>query len=273
MTNGVIPGSASDMLKQTLIAWGLSSLLPHLQDYLKQGYDSNTINLALQDTKEWKTRFAGNEQRKAAGLSVLSPAQYISMEEGYRNVMQSYGLPAGFYDKHDDFNNFIGKDISVNELQSRVQVAHDTFLNAPPEYQQMWHQYFGGTGDAIASILDPNVGTQVIADRAQQAQIGGTAKQNGFDVTAARAAQFQQHGTTVAQAQKAYSQIAQSLPTDQTIANRFGSTFNQTQEENDLLLGDAKAATQRQSMYSSENALFGGRPGADVNSGAVSQSY
>lgn len=270
---GNVPSSAADLLKQTLIAWGLQSLLPHLQQYLKQGYDANTINLALQDTKEWKTRFAGNEQRKKTGLPVLSPAQYIATEEQYRNVMQSYGLPSGFYDKHDDFNNFIGNDVSPSEVQARAQIAHDTYLSAPQAFRDMWKSYGFTHGEAIASILDPTVGTQIVQDRASQVAIGATAKLEGINVTQQRAQQFQQHGTTLAQAQAAYQQIAQTTSTDQAIANRFGTQFGQTEEENSLLLGDAQANLKRQNLYGQEQGLFGGRAGANISSAGVSQQY
>lgn len=272
-TNGIIPGSAADLLRQTLTEWGLQSLIPNIQLYLKQGYDSTTINLALQDTKEWKTRFAGNEIRKQKGLSVLTPAQYIAVEEQYRNILQSYGFPAGFYDKHDDFNNFIGNDISPNELQSRAQIAHDTYFSAPAEWRQMWTSYGFSHGDAIAAILDPNTATQLLNDRAQQVEIGGTAKQYGFDVSQQRAQQFQQHGTTLAQAQKAYQQIATSYGTDQNIASRFGTTFNQQQEENDLLLGNGADALKRQTLYNEERGLFEGSTGANNQSLSVSQEH
>jgi hypothetical protein len=272
-TGGTIPGSAAQLLTETLTAWGLQSLLPHLQQYLTQGYDSNTINLALQDTKEWHARFAGNDIRRENGLSVLTPAQYIAAEEQYRNVMQSYGLPPGFYDSHDDFNNFIGNDVSPNEVQTRAQIAHDTYFNAPPEWRQMWAQYGFSHGDAIASILDPTVGTQVIQDRANQIQIGGTAKQAGFDVSQQRAQQFAQHGTTLAQAQKAYSDLSQHFSTDQNIANRFHTQFGQAQEENDLLLGDGQAAQQRQTLYNNEKGLFEGTPGTTSGALGVSQAY
>jgi hypothetical protein len=265
--------SASDLLKQTLIEWGLSSLLPHLQEYLTKGYDSTTVNLYLQDTAEWKARFAGNEIRKANGLAVLSPAQYIANEEQYRNILQGYGLPPGFYDSHDDFNKFIGNDVSPAEVQSRAQIAHDTYFAAPEQMRQLWASYGFSHGDGIASILDPNVGTQIIQDRATQVQIGATAAQNGFQLNQARAQQFQQHGTTLAKAQAAYGQIAQSYGTDQNIASRFGQQFGQTQEENDVLLGDGKAALQRQNLYSDEKGLFDGRGGATAQSLAVSQDH
>lgn len=271
--NGSPLKKASDLLAATLKAWGLSSLLPHLQDYLTRGYDATTINLYLQDTKEWQARFAGNELRKAAGLGVLSPAQYIATEEQYRNVMQSYGLPAGFYDSHDDFNAFIGKDISPAELANRAKIAHDQYMNAPTATKQLWQQYGFSNGDAVAAILDPKVGTQILQDRADTVAIGGAAGQLGINVSGARAGQFQQHGTTLAEAQKAYAFIAQNMGTDQNIANRFGQKFDQTQEENDLLLGLGPEAKQRQSMYANENSIFAGHAGENAQSLSVAQEH
>lgn len=137
----------------------------------------------------------------------------------------------------------------------------------------MWAQYGFSHGDAIAAILDPTVGTQIIQDRANQVQIGGTAKQYGFNVTQQRAQQFAQHGTTLAQAQKAYSDLSQHFQTDQNIANRFQTQFGQTQEENDLLLGDGQAANTRQTLYNEEKGLFDGTPGSNAQSLSISQEH
>lgn len=265
--------NALDLLKDTLTQWGLGSLIKYAQTYVNQGYDSDTINLELQNTPEWKQRFAGNVQRAANGLPVLSPAEYIATEEQYSNVMKSYGLPAGFYDSHSDFNNFIGNDVSPTEVATRAQIAHDQYTAAPPATKALWAQYGFTKGDAIASILDPTVGTQVIQDRATQVAIGGTAAENGFQLNQQRAQAMQQHGTTLAQAQNAYQKIAQAAPTDTNIAQRFGTTFDQTQEENDLLLNQGDATAKRQQLYSNETALFGGHAGADSSSVGVSQSY
>jgi len=267
------PSSASDLLRQTLTSWGLTSLLPHLQDYLTKGYDSTTINLYLQDTPEWKQRFAGNELRKAKGLPVLSPADYIATEEQYRNVLQSYGLPSGFYDQHSDFTNFIGNDLSPTEISQRAKVAYDQYTNAPDDYKQLWNQYFG-PGDAIAGILDPDVATQVIIDRGTQVGIGGAAADQGLAVSGQRAAYLQQHQVTLAQAQQAYSQIAQYGQADRNIGNRFGITGygTQTDEENRLLLNNGPALQQAQVANASERGLFRATPGANQQALGVSQS-
>ena len=76
--------------------YGLASLAPKIVEYIRNGYSADTASIMLQDTSEYKTRFAGNAARVKAGLSALSPAQYLSTEKSYGDVMRKYGLPAGF---------------------------------------------------------------------------------------------------------------------------------------------------------------------------------
>ena len=56
--------SAEELLKQTLKSWGLGDLLDIAKGYLNAGYDMDTIGLLLQQTDQYKKRFAGNEARK-----------------------------------------------------------------------------------------------------------------------------------------------------------------------------------------------------------------
>jgi len=262
------------LMTATLKSWGLSTLLADLKGFIVRGdTNSDTLGLALSQTAAYKTRFAGNAVRAANGLRELNPAEYLAAEEQYHNVLQSYGLPKGFYDKPADFAKFIGADISPAELDARAKVAHDQYENAPAATKALWSQYYGGKGDAIAGILDPTVATQVILDRGNQVGIGGEGAAQGYGVTQPRAQQFQQAGVTIAGARAAYAQIASGAPTDQAIAARFGTTFDQKQEEDSLLLNDAAANQQRQTLYGEEKGLFKATSGgADAQSLGVSQS-
>jgi hypothetical protein len=271
---GDVPNSAADLLKQTLIAWGLASLLPHLQDYLKKGYDSNTINLALQDTQEWKTRFAGNEIRKQNGLSVLSPAQYLAVEEQYHQIMQAHGLPSQFYDKQDDFTKFIGGDVSPSELDARAKIAADQWQNADPATKQAWKNYYNlDDGHAIAAILDQKTALPIIERQAAAAGIGGAAGQQGLDVTRSRAEQFAQFGVSLDQARQAYSNISQVLPAATALGSRFGEQLGQSQLEDASLLGSGEAQRQLQRLGSAEKSDFSGGIGANATTNATSGNY
>jgi hypothetical protein len=273
-SGGNIPGSAAQLLSDTLKAWGLSSLLPHLQDYLTKGYDSNTINLALQDTQEWKTRFAGNEIRKQNGLAVLSPAQYIAVEEQYHQIMQAHGLPSSFYDKQSDFTNFIGGDVSPSELDARAKIASDQWQNADAATKAAWKNYYGlDDGHAIAMILDQKTALPIVERQSAAAGIGGAAGQQGLSVDRSRAEQFAQFGVSLQQAQQAYGNIAQVLPAAQALGSRFGEQFGQSQLEDASLLGSGAATATQQRLVSAEKADFSGGIGANTTTNATSNSY
>jgi len=264
--------SSLQLISDTLRQWGLSSLDDTLRG-LKGDTNPDTLALALSQTPAYKARFAGNAGRVANGLPELSPAQYLATEESYNQILRGYGLPPGFYDSHSDFTNFIANDLSPAELDARAKIAHDQYMNAPDYVKNLWSQYFGTKGDAIAAILDPKVATALIQDRGTQVAIGGAAAARGMSVSAQRALQLQQAGVSGTQAEQGYSKIAQSLPTDEAIAQRFGTKFGQTQEENDLLLGLGPEARQRETLYAEEEGLFKGRSGADAQAAGVPSNY
>jgi hypothetical protein len=62
---------------------GLGTLAPRILEFAKAGYNQDTIELMLQDTEEYKTRFAANEARRAKGLRVLGAGEYLGLEEKY----------------------------------------------------------------------------------------------------------------------------------------------------------------------------------------------
>lgn len=267
--------SAYDLMNATLASWGLTTLGNTLRNLIVKG-DTNpaTLSLELSQTKEYKQRFAANADRVKAGLKELNPAEYLAMEDGYQQVLRAYGMPKGFYDSHSDFNNFIANDLSAHELEQRLQVAHDQYQAAPGYVKSLWSQYFGASpGDAIAAILDPKLGTQLVLDRGQQVALGGAAAQFGYGINQQRAQQFQQSGVSLDAARNAYQQISQSMAGDQSIAKRFGTTVDQTQEENATILGQAPDVQKLKTLHNDEESLFKGGSGIDQNTLGVSQNY
>lgn len=264
--------SAYDLLRATLQAWGLGSLYQDALGFLKQGLSQDEINLKLQDTPAWKQRFAGNEMRLKAGLPVLSPAEYLANEEQYRNVMDQYGIPHTAWDKNTT-DRLIGGDVSSSELQQRVSDVANV-VDGNPNVLKAWNQFYGGgRGGAIAAIFDPKTATPLLEQRTEAAQIGGEALGQGLATSRDRALKFARAGVSLDQARQAYQQIASNLPTDTALSSRFGTTVNQTTEENAALLGNAAAARKQSLLYSEESAQFGGHGAASAASNANSTSY
>jgi hypothetical protein len=259
--------------------FGLGTLAPTIFNYIKQGYGADTITLLLQDTPEYKQRFAGNELRAKAGLGVLSPAQYLSTESSYRAILANAGLPKSFYDQPSDFAAWIGGDVSPTEIQNRVNLEQQTVAQAPNEVKQALTDLYGvSEGDMVAYFLDQSKAVPLLQLQAQAAQIGGQALMRGLsDANAGRLAEL---GISTAQATTGYSQIGESLNTLQQIAQRFGTNFSQTEAENAIFNPNAvvngENATRKQgSLIDQEKALFSGNTGAvsyiGLNAGSQQQ--
>lgn len=264
-----------DFMDSLLKSWGIPQLGNDLKKIITEGMTTqNEITLALSQTHAYKVRFAGNELRAKKGLAQLLPAQYIQLENSYRDVLRAYGMPQGFYDQHKDFEQLIGNDISPSELQTRAQIAHDQYMAAPDYVKNLWNQYFGTKGDAIASILDPKRAMSVIQDRANMVAMGGAAHQSGFgNLNAQDARRLVQAGVTTTQGESGFANIADTMNTDQEIAKRFGTHFGKEAEIGSTFGLDPNAVQKRKTLYDEEQGLFAGQSVSNPNAFGVSQSY
>jgi hypothetical protein len=264
-------------LQQLFTSYGLGSLAPNIFNFVKQGYGADTISLLLQETPEFKQRFAGNVARQKAGLPVLSPAQYLATETAYRQVLQAAGLPKGFYDSNDDFTDWISKDVSPTEVQERAADAAAVVAGSP-ELKDAVRQMYGAVteGDVAAYFLDPGRGEPILRKQLNAAQIAAAGLQRGFGVSQ-YAERFAEQGITAAQAQQGYSQIAQDFQPLQNLAGIYGTTWTQGEAELSAFQSGAPGTEQQQPgaesafqkqrrLASQERAAFAGTSGVNVGS-------
>lgn len=266
--------SVYDLMLSTLRSWGLESLGADLKKLVVGGDTApETLALALSQTDAYKKRFVGNDARRKAGLAELNPAQYIALEEGYRNIAHQYGIPDGYLDKSTT-DKMIGGDVSTAEAQDRLQAAADIVWHSGPEAQQAWDQFYGGgPGGVIASMLDPTKAAPLVERQAAATQIGGAALSQGLTTSRGNAERFAAEGVTLDQARRAYSDIATRLPTDTAVGSRFGTHFGQSEEEAATIEGSASALQQQNSLYAQEASLFGGHGGGSAATGDQGSNY
>jgi hypothetical protein len=234
--------AAIDDLKSILNYYGLGSLADSLSQKIVDDptliSSPDVLLFSIKDTPQYKTRFKGNEVRRAAGLPELSPADYVNMEASYRTTLSGNSLPKGFYDSQDDFANFIGKDISPNELNARVSQGYNAVMQAEPGTKAELKQLYGlSDGDIAAFFIDPERFNQSDAiKKAQAAQIASEARrQAGFSLDAAGAEALATEGITRAQAAQGFQQIGatqelynplmgeQAISQTEQIAGTFGT--------------------------------------------------
>jgi hypothetical protein len=248
-------------LNNLFTSYGLQSLAPKIYDFIKQGYSADTISILLQQTSEYKQRFAGNDARLKAGLPVLSPAQYLATEDSYRQIMQQSGLPKSFYDQPSDFQNFIAGDMSPTELNSRVQLATQATALASPAYKQALNQMGIDDGHLAAYFLDQNRALPMIQKAAATAAIGAEALQRGFQFNQENAGNLAAEGITQAQAASGYGQIGQQYGQLKNLASIYGGAWNQQMAEQDVFVGGTSATQQKNQLIGEERAQFSGASG------------
>jgi hypothetical protein len=263
----------SQILKRQLTEWGLTDLFADVDRLIKEGLGEDAINVQLQQTDAYKRRFAANEQRIARGLSALSPAEYIAVEESYRRVMQSYGLPAGFWDQVEDFTGLIARDVAPDEVNERVKTARDAFLSADTETRNMWRELYGlSDGAGIAAVLDPDRALPIVERMAATARAGATAVRNGLQADRGRLESYVDQGFSASDLTAAFGEIGTVFGAEQGMAARFGRSFSQADSEEARIRGTASALRRQQELYASEQALFDTRAAADAASLSRRQS-
>ena len=243
-------------------SYGLDSLAPKIYDFVKNGYSADTISILLQDTKEYKERFAGNEARVKAGLPVLTAGEYLATEASYRQIMQSAGLPSGYYDQPSDFNSWIGNNVSPSEVQQRVDLATQATVLANPNYKKALNAMGISDSELTAYFLDQKKALPYIQKAAATAAIGAQALAQNLAFDQAYATDLATQGVTADQAAQGYAQIAGELDTLGDLAGIYGSSWDQREGEKAVFQGDAGAIKKRGQLASRERAAFGGSAGA-----------
>lgn len=253
-----------EYLRLTLENWGLATLAPKARDYLNQGFEAETVLLKIQETPEYEQRFIGNMARKKAGLSVLGPKEYLAMEDAYRAVLRSSGMPTGFYDEPQDFANFIAKDVSATELKSRVDLASTVVNSADPFLVGQLKDYYNLTkGEMLAYTLDPERAVPLIERQIKAAEFGAAAQRQDITVSAPMAEQFASMGVTKTQAEQGFQTVAQVLPGATKLADIYNKTYGQEQAIAETFggAGAAQAAEQRRQLVELEKSSFAGQAG------------
>jgi hypothetical protein len=264
---------AAAYIRSTLEQWGLGTMASVVLGYV-QGGDSVDVAVAkLRETNEYKTRFKANEIRRQKGLPALTEAEYLSTEASYRSVMRSYGLPEGFYDSYDDFQKFLGEDVSPQEMRDKVVEASERYIFAPQEDKDQFIRAGLTPGEAIATILDPLVATPLIKQRITAIGLAAEA-QRAFDdrerLSVERSNELAQLGVTREDARRGFGELAASQENDLQLARMAGEDLSTRELEDEALLGRRSVSADRartQARNDFQQSYVGTETGLTRNTG------
>lgn len=251
----------------------LGSLAEEIVRMIKDGLSQDAIYLELQETKVWKQRFRGNELRLKKGLSVLTPAEYLATERSYRQILQQYGMPKGFYDTHDDFAGMIGGDLSASELQGRVEAVVQFTTTQDSATLDALRKFGLGKGDLAAYALDRKRALPLLERTMRAVALSSEAVRAGLKSSKDRALQLADMGVTQEGAAQGYREIARTLPNMSDLADVYGRNYGQSDAEKAIFEGDESSIRKQRKLQSQERATWTGSSRGSSGSASKSTSY
>lgn len=261
--------SVYDLVISELTKYGLESLAPTLVSLIKE-YGPNmmeTIKAKLRDTDAYKQRFAGNDGLRAAGLSVLSEAEYLYNERMYAEALKAYGF--GDLGTRENFAKLIGGNVSPSMLSERIKLAYDKVQNADIALKNELNKMYPGISDSdlARSLLMGDEGTEYLRRRIGEAEIKAEATTAGLTLQSS-ASELQSLGVTREQAAAGLQKVATVKSGIEQAATMFGQNVDAADLQKDLeseaLLGRTSKRTK--SLASQARAQFGGQSGIQTGS-------
>jgi hypothetical protein len=258
--------SARDVIAENLRTWGLQDLDSFVYDMIfTQGIvDTTVIRGEIRRTDVYKERFKANDERRRRGLPALDEATYLNMENQLRNVMRDMGMPPGFYDTNEDLDQFIGLDVSSDELQARIESGYKAVTEADPDVVGAMRNLYGvGEGDLAAYFLDPERAQDILLRQAQAAQVATQAqRQANIVLDVATAERLAAQGIDARAAQQGFGAIGELQEVFQTTTEEqmAGEQAFSQAEQIGAVFGTSAAAQQRlrQRARSRQAAFEGG---------------
>lgn len=268
--------SAYDMLRDLFSSYGLPTsgdILDVIKDSALNGDSADITQIKLQATDSWKTRFAGNEARRSAGLNVLSVGEYLQQENQYATIMRNAGLPVGFFDDPSDFAGFIGKSVSPAEIQERVNLAVDVVNREDPAVAAELTRRGLSTGMVIAHALDPERAAPLIKRDLNSTLIGAAAARAGAGTSIAYADSLASRGIQEREAAQGFGQVAAIADNASKLGKVYGVDYSQDDAQAEVFDSDANAADKRKRITAQERSNFSGTSNYGVNKSSSGGQY
>lgn len=259
--------NAYDSLASYFSLYNLQSLLPVIQNFMKQGItDQATLMLNLRQSPEYKARFPAMETLNQKGRG-FSEADYINYERNAASTEQQYGLPKGFLTDQHRITEMLTKDVSASEVVDRAKLNQAVAMDAPQETKDALKNLYGLGQDALTAFyFDPDNALPYLQRQYASATIAGEAARQSIDINRTTAEDLAAQGVSADAAAQGFGKVAGLT------ALEYGS--GETVSQADLIAAavgnDAAAAAKVNRVGGGRVAAFSGGGSAAGTQGGVS---
>lgn len=254
------------ILERTLEDNGIGGLAKVLQGYMDRGLGSEQAALEIRKEPAYLKRFAGNEQRRKAGLNLLSEAEYLALEDSYMRTSKAYGVPNQLGTDREarqaSMATLIAGDVDAVEFKDRIDTVVTRVKNADKGTKDTFSTFFGiKDEELIAYFLNPEANLPKLQEKVTAAEIGAAASAQNLATSKEAATALAQFGIDREAALKGYEAIGEVLPTATKLGEIYGDKYTQATAEQEVFQGTASAKRRRQQLAEREVATFSGSSG------------
>jgi hypothetical protein len=251
-----------------------------LEGLIRRDLSDSEVRLEIRKLPAYTRRFGAIKKRIDRGLTALSEAEYLALEDQYANTMRRFGMPEAYYKKQTNrtnptFESLIEFDVSPVELEDRLMLGQKRVMEAAPQVRDTIRQFYGDSikdGDVLAFVVDPKNALEQIRKKVTAAEIGAGAAQAGLETTRQRAEELGSYGVTGEAARQGFQTIAGGLTRGSQLATIYGEgPYTQEVAETEIFgtAGAPQAGRRRRRIIQQEQAAFGGQTG--LTGGALSR--
>lgn len=255
-------------LEELLRQYGLSELAGWAYEQVTSGNSPTMIRQMLWEQPAFKKRFKVIFDRRDRGLPAISVDEVLDYERKARQLFQAAGLPPGFYDSPDDFYSFLVNDVSLTELNARVEIARDYVYSTVSEDKAEMRRLYGlSEGEEVAFVLDRTRALPLIQSRFNAARNAGAAVRSGYgQLTLSEAERLAQLGVDPNQASQGFGALVQSKELFTPLPGMEGTETAITREEQlSGAFGGDETARQKIARRGEARAAFGKAGGGYVS--------
>lgn len=268
---------ARTLVADAMRAFGLDSLADWIMQNVVEGTDAATVYLRLRETPQYKQRFPAMEelQRQArAGGRGYTEADYIALENSYREVLSTSGLPARLWDSSDDFAALMKGQVSPSEVQQRVDAAKEAVLSTDPNTRAQLLRLYGIDTQALMGYaLVPDRGADEIRRTATTAIMAGMGAAAGLGSSLSRE-QWERYSGEMIQSQAGFGEIRSAIEsayaisdTQSRLASLEGERFTESDALDITVMKDAGKSLASEQRARREKARFSATSG--ISSGSL----
>jgi hypothetical protein len=255
-------GDAYAYVSGILREYGLESLDKWAQDSIMNDLSSDQIVQSMREQDPYKQRFKAIVQRKEAGLPPISESEVVNYEKQATTLMRAAGLPAGFWDEPDDFVKLQTSDVSLSELDARVNQGYLAVMQAPQDVRDQWNQLGYNTGDMVAYFLDPSRTETVLQKQLTATERAAEAARTGYgQLSTTQAEDLASRGVTQSQSEQGFAKLVQNRELFDSLPGENANGISQDQQLGAVFKNDVASQQAIERRAAERVAQFGGGGG------------